>query len=86
MLYASDKKKGAINTQEPVGESPQITRAATTRELIVASLLEQAKALMAEVTQQYHVPGSRQAPVLGSPSVIDGKIIARRTGLVYYWQ
>ncbi|CAN0220680.1 unnamed protein product, partial [Pylaiella littoralis] len=51
MLYASDKKKGAINTQEPVGESPQITRAATTRELIVASLLEQAKALMAEVQE-----------------------------------
>lgn len=54
MLHASDKENGARNagqsTQEPVEDSPQITRAATTRELIVASLLEQAKALMAEVT------------------------------------
>lgn len=60
MLHASEKKKGARNAgqsaQEPAEESPQITRAATTRELIVASLLEQAKALMAEVTQYYYVP------------------------------
>lgn len=54
MLSASEKKKGTRNAgqsnQGPAEESPQHTRAATTRELIVASLLEQVNALMAEVT------------------------------------
>lgn len=59
MLHASEKEQGANNagrsTSGPVEESPQITRAATTRELIVASLLEQAKTLMAEVISQIYV-------------------------------
>lgn len=53
MLNASEKKKGARiagQSNQAAEESPQHTRAATTRELIVASLLEQAKVLMAEVT------------------------------------
>lgn len=53
MLHASEKEQGANNAERsapgPVEESPRITRAATTRELIVASLLEQAKTLMVEV-------------------------------------
>lgn len=56
MLNASEKEQGAKNagqsTPRPVEESPRITRPATTRELVVASLLEQAKALMAEVTTE----------------------------------
>ncbi len=55
MLHAVEKEQGAQKAAQsapgPVEESPQTTRAATTRELIVASLLEQAKSLMVEVNE-----------------------------------
>ena len=56
MIHASEKEQGTKSdgpsTPRPVEESPRMTRAATTRELIVASVLEQAKNLMAEVTTE----------------------------------
>lgn len=56
MLHAEEKERGAQNAGQsapaPVRESPQTTRAATTRELIVASLLEQAKSLVIEVNEE----------------------------------
>lgn len=54
MLHASVKEDESRNvgqsTSESVAGSPQTTRAASTCELIVASLLQQANAFMAEVT------------------------------------
>lgn len=53
MLHASEKgktKRGAGQpTSEPAEETPENARPASTCELIVASLLEQAKTLMTEV-------------------------------------
>lgn len=53
MLHASENEKETKNAGQsrpgPVQESPRTTPAATTRELIVVSLFEQAKTLMAEV-------------------------------------
>lgn len=55
MLHASAKDRVAETPGRPtsgsVEDKSSLARAATTRELIVASLVEQAKALMAEVTQ-----------------------------------
>ncbi|CAM9126800.1 unnamed protein product, partial [Ectocarpus fasciculatus] len=66
MLHASEKgktKRGAGQpTSEPAEETPENARPASTCELIVASLLEQAKTLMTEV--QDHRNGSRDNSVL----------------------
>lgn len=60
MLHATEREHGANNagrsTPRPVEEGSRITRAATTRELIVASLLEHANTLMAEVTTMSYLP------------------------------
>lgn len=55
MLHAVEKEqvaqKSGQSAPRPVEESQQTIRATTTRELIVASLLEQAKSLMVEVNE-----------------------------------
>eukprot|EP00903_Cladosiphon_okamuranus_P015266 g14107.t2 len=67
MLHSSEKEQGTKNagrsTPGPAEENTQITRAATTRELIVAALLEQAKTLMAQV-QEYGNGSSQENRVI----------------------
>lgn len=62
MLHASVKKDEGRNAGQPAlesdAESPHIMRAASTCELIVASLLEQAKTFMAEVTNVTSTSGA----------------------------
>lgn len=74
MLHVSEKEKTTRDagqpTSEPAEETPQNSRPASTCELIVTSLLEQAKTLMTEVAPH---DGGFVFFCKGPPLVLDGQ-------------